>query len=123
MASVVSGLSGNKAVTSLVITFFSVFFSFIDLPGLMSAKVTCNACNKSVNCKKIEKLEYLLDKTKVDFDVGISESRTKKDKSPLNNLNLKGYSYESCPMEYSAGGILLYISNHLSYKHRNDLCI
>ena len=35
---------------------------------------------------------------------------------------MKGYSYESCPMEYSAGGTLLYISNHLSYKHRNDLC-
>ena len=36
---------------------------------------------------------------------------------------MKGYSYESCPTESSAGGTLLYISNHLSYKPRNDLCI
>ena len=27
------------------------------------------------------------------------------------------------PMESSAGGTLLYISIHLSYKRRNDLCI
>ena len=73
--------------------------------------------------KNIEKLEYLLDKTKIDFDViGISESRIKKNKSPINSINLKDYPYESCPTE-SAGGILLYISNHLSYKPRNVLCI
>ena len=47
--------------------------------------------------KNIEELEYLLDK-KHDFDViSISESRIKKDKSPINSINLKGYSYESCP--------------------------
>ena len=72
----------------------------------------------------IEELQYLLDKTKIDFDIiGISESRIKKDKSPINSINLKSYSYESCPTESSAGGTLLYISNHLSYKPRNDLCI
>ena len=27
------------------------------------------------------------------------------------------------PTESSAGGTLLYISNHLSYKSRSDLCI
>ena len=36
---------------------------------------------------------------------------------------MKGYSYESCPTESAAGGTLLYISNNLSYKPRNDLCI
>ena len=36
---------------------------------------------------------------------------------------MKGYSYESGPTESAAGGTLLYISNHLSYKPRNDLCI
>ena len=69
----------------------------------------------------IEDLEYLLDKTKIDFDViGISGSRIKKDKSPINTINLKGYSDESCPMESEADSTLLYISNHLSYNPRND---
>ena len=74
--------------------------------------------------ENIEELEYLLDKTKIDFDIiGISESRIKKDKSPINSINLKVYSYESCPTEFAAGGTLLYIINHLSCKPRNDLCI
>ena len=80
-----------------------------------------NTCPLS---KNIKELEYLLDKTKIDFDViAISESRIKKDKSPIESLNLKGYSHESCPTESAAGGTLLYISNNLSYKPRNDLCI
>ena len=70
--------------------------------------------------KNIEELDYLLDKTKIDFDLkGISESKIKKDKSSLNRINLKDYSYESCPTKSTAG----YISNRLSYKPRNDLCI
>ena len=74
--------------------------------------------------KTIEQLEYLLDKTKTDFNViGISESGIKKDKSPINSKNLKGYSHESCPTESAAGGTLLYTSNNLSYKPRNDLCV
>ena len=36
---------------------------------------------------------------------------------------MKGYSHESCTTESASGGTLLYISNHLSYKPRNDLCI
>ena len=74
--------------------------------------------------ENIEELDYLLDKTKIDFDIiGISKSRIKKDKSPINSINLKGYSHESCPTESAAGGTLLYISNNLSYKPTNDLCI
>ena len=74
--------------------------------------------------KNIEKLEYLLDKTKSYFDViVISKSRIKKDKFSINSINLKGYSHESCPTESAADGALLYISNNLSYKPRNDLCI
>ena len=74
--------------------------------------------------KNIEGLEYLLDNTKIDFDViGISESRIKKDKSPMNSINLKDYSYESCPTESAAAGTLLYIINRLSNKPKNVLCI
>ena len=36
-------------------------------------------------------------------------------------MNLNNYSFEFTPTETSAGGTLLYIANHLSYKCRNDL--
>ena len=41
----------------------------------------------------------------------------------INNLNLNNYSFEFTPTETSAGGTLLYIANHLSYKCHNDLKI
>ena len=36
-------------------------------------------------------------------------------------MNLINYSFEFTPTETSAGGSLLYIANHLSYKCRNDI--
>ena len=36
---------------------------------------------------------------------------------------MKGCSHESCPTESATSGTLLYISNNLSCKPRNDLCI
>ena len=38
-------------------------------------------------------------------------------------MNLKNYYFEFTPTETSAGGILLYIANHPSYKCCNDLNI
>ena len=38
-------------------------------------------------------------------------------------MNLNNYSFEFTPTEISAGGTLLYIANHLSYKCCNDLNI
>ena len=77
-----------------------------------------NTCSLFDN---IEELEYLINRTKIDFDVtGISESRIKKNNCPINSINLKDYSYEFCPTESSAGGTLICISNHLSYKTRSD---
>ena len=74
--------------------------------------------------RNIEELQYLLDKIKTGFDViGISESHIKKYKSPINSINLKGFSHESCPAKSAAGCTLLCISSDLSYKPRNDLCI
>ena len=62
--------------------------------------------------------------TKTKFDIiAISETRITKQVSLLNNLNLNNYSFEFTPTETSAGGTLLYIANHLSYKCRNDLNI
>ena len=80
-----------------------------------------NAC--SLN-KNFDDLQHLLSCTKTKFDIiAISETRITKQVSLLNNLNLNNYSFEFTPTETSAGGTLLYIANHLSYKCRNDLNI
>ena len=47
----------------------------------------------------------------------------KENLSSINSLNLKDYSYESCLTESSEGETQLYISNHLPFKPRSDLCI
>ena len=47
----------------------------------------------------------------------------RKDISITSNLSLNSYSLEFTPTESSAGGTLLYFTNHLSYKPRNDLNI
>ena len=71
--------------------------------------------------KNFDDLQYLL---QVFFDIiAISETSITKQASSLNNLNLNNYSFEFNPIETSAGGTLLYIANHLSYKYRNDLNI
>ena len=74
--------------------------------------------------KNIEDLQYLLNSTSINFDVNaISETRIVKGKTPVNSLNLMNYCHEFCPTESSAGGALLYIHDHLSYKPRNELSI
>ena len=80
-----------------------------------------NAC--SLN-KNFDDLQHLLSCKRKTFDIiAISETRIIKTTSLLNNLNLNNYSFEFTPTETSAGGTLLYIANHLSYKCRNDLNI
>ena len=80
-----------------------------------------NTC--SVN-KNSDDLHNLLSCTQKDFDIiAISETRVTKNISLLNNLNFNNYSFEFTPTETSAGGTLLYIANHLSYKCHNDLNI
>ena len=80
-----------------------------------------NAC--SLN-KNFDDLQHLLSCTQKNFDIiAISETRVTKNISLLNNLNFNNYSFEFTPTETSAGGTLLYIANHLSYKCHNDLNI
>ena len=72
--------------------------------------------------KNFDDLQHLLNCTKKGFDIiAISETRTTKQVSLSNNLNLNNYSFEFTPAETSADGTLLYIANHLSYKCSSDL--
>ena len=80
-----------------------------------------NACSLNQN---FDDLQHLLSCTKTKFDITETiETRITRQVSLLNNLNLNNYSFEFTPTETSAGGTLLYIANHLSYKCRNDLNI
>ena len=68
-----------------------------------------NACSLS---KNFDDLQDLLSCTNKNFDiVTITETRTTKNLSITNNLNVKNYSIEFTPTESSAGGSLLYIAN------------
>ena len=80
-----------------------------------------NAC--SLN-KNFDDLQHLLScfKKKIDI-IAISQTRITKRVSLLNSLHLNNYSFEFTPTKTSAGGALLYITNHLSYKCHNDLNI
>ena len=80
-----------------------------------------NAC--SLN-KNFNDLQHLLSCTKTKFGIiETIETRITRQVSLLNNLNLNNYSFEFTLTETSAGGTLLYIANHLSYKCQNDLNI
>ena len=53
----------------------------------------------------------------------ITETRITKHVPLSSKLNLNNCSFECTPTETSAGGTLLCIANHLSYKCHNDLDI
>ena len=58
------------------------------------------------------------------FDIiATSQIRITKKLCFISNLNLNNYFYEFTLTETSAGGTLLYIANHLSYKCCYDLNI
>ena len=68
------------------------------------------------------KILYLLKCTNKTFDIiAVSETRISKKTFVISDVNLDNYSFESTLTEPSAGGVMLYVSNHLSYKPRTDL--
>ena len=80
-----------------------------------------NSCSVK---KKFEELQNLLQSTNIQFDViAITETWITKNTSITQNIELSSYSFEHTPTESSAGGTLLYIANHLSFKTCSDLNI
>ena len=55
--------------------------------------------------------------------IGLSESRLRKNRQPLSNINLENYVYESTPTESFKGGTMLYVDKQLTYRLRKDLMI
>ena len=69
-------------------------------------------------------MQHFLSSTNKSFDVtAIVETRMIKNVLLTNNLTMNNFSLEFNPTESLAGGTLLYIANHLSYKTCFDLNI
>ena len=109
----------------------TVSSKYYDIEELQNLKITnkskslslfhVNACSLS---KNFDDFQHLLSCTNKNFDIiAVTETRITKNVSITNNLNIKNYSTEFTPTESSAGGTLLYIANHLSYKSHQDLNI
>ena len=69
-----------------------------------------------------DELSELLNDLTIKFQiVGITESRLRSEKFPLSDINLPNYETEHMPTKANKGASLLYISNELNYKVRNNL--
>ena len=53
--------------------------------------------------------------------IGLSETRRRKNRQPLSNINLQKYVYESTPTESSKGGTMLYVDKQSTYMLRKEL--
>ena len=70
----------------------------------------------------IDEFTELLSDLQINFKIiGITESRLKTKRDPMNHINIPGYSTEHTPTKSNKGGALLYISKDLTDKSRNDL--
>ena len=66
----------------------------------------------------------LLNDLKIKWKIiGITQSRLRSEKSPLSDINLPNYEIEHEPNKTNKGGALVYISNELNYKAKNNLDI
>ena len=79
----------------------------------------CNVRSLSAN---FDMLVNLLSELCFCFSViGLSEIKTKIGQNLNTNVDISGYHFISSPSYSNAGGVGLYINNHLIYKIRSDL--
>ena len=50
--------------------------------------------------------------------IGLSETRLRKNRQPLSNINLENYVYESTSTQSSKGRTMLYVDKQLNYRLR-----
>ena len=71
-----------------------------------------------------DKLSELPNDLTIKFKIiGITESRLRSEKFPLSDINLPNYEVEHMSGKANKGGALLYMSNELHYKVRNNIQI
>ena len=72
----------------------------------------------------MDDLDHLLKCTNKVFDIiAVTETKITKQTTLTSNINLRNYAIKFTITDSSAGGMLLYITSHLSYKPRPDLNI
>ena len=70
----------------------------------------------------IEELTTLISEHNLTFDIfGVSETKLRLNKAPLNSVIIPGYNFEFTATEWSNGGTAIYIKKGLNYKLRKDL--
>ena len=108
-------------------TFQSKYYNTEDIKSLSynsNEKLSIFYQNISSLSLHINELESLLSKFNQSFDcLGITESRIRKNRMPINNIELKGYNIEQTETESKCGGTLLYIKKGINYQLRPDLQI
>ena len=72
-----------------------------------------------------DELKLMLQLLDFKFDIiALSETKIEKDKSPIIDISLEGYHKPvGTPTESTKGGVLIYVSDKLNFKPRNDLNI
>ena len=69
-----------------------------------------------------DELESVLSMLNIKFDViGISETKIRKNITPIYDLSIKGYKHFSTPTLASKGGVTLYVADNHDCKPRKDL--
>ena len=105
----------NEALNTTNMENFSSYYNFEQFNQMFDTNVFngFNTLHLNISCLpyNVDQLETLSTTLKVKFDiVGITESRLKTGKQPINNIDLQGYVVESSPKDASCGGVLLYIN-------------
>jgi hypothetical protein len=54
--------------------------------------------------------------------IGLTETRILKEKDHVTNTGIPGYTFFSQPSLSNAGGVGFFVSDHLSFTMRADLC-
>ena len=105
------------------------YYEPIEINSLKQSKTKQHLNSLHLNIQSIfshiDDLKTLLTLSKdIKFDlISLTETRLKKGDTSFTSIDINGYVSESCPTESTAGGALLYISNKINYKIRNDLKI
>ena len=88
----------------------------------LSKKLSLMHLNISFLPYHFDELSELLNDLTIKFKIiGITETRLRSEKSRLTDTNLPNYNIVNMPTKANKGGALLYISNKLKYKVRNNL--
>ena len=95
---------------------------YYDISDFKKLKINKQQCLPILYSAHIDDLGAFLNLVNHKFDIiCISESRDSTKHPQATNIDLPGFNIGQTPTESFAGGTLIYISQNLSYKPRNNL--